>query len=65
MLDSLLIFGAIFSGADVGYADWLGWFWYAVVFNILGGVVLVTSLRLLRTKELIDEERSNDEQPAG
>ncbi|GAC47539.1 formate/nitrite transporter family protein [Gordonia aichiensis] len=65
VLDSLLIFGAIFSGADVGYADWLGWFWYAVVFNILGGVVLVTSLRLLRTKELIDEERSNDEQPAG
>ena len=65
VLDSLLIFGAIFSGADVSYLDWLGWFWYAVLFNIVGGVALVTSLRLLRTKELIDEERSNDEQPAG
>ena len=65
VLDSLLIFGAIFSGADVSYLDWLGWFWYAVLFNIVGGGALVTSLRLLRTKELIDEERSNDGQPAG
>lgn len=65
VLDSLLIFGAMFSGADVSYLDWLGWFWYAVLFNIVGGVALVTSLRLLRTKELIDEERSSDGQRAG
>lgn len=65
VLDSLLIFGAMFSGADVSYLDWLGWFWYAVLFNIVGGVALVTSLRLLWTKELIDEERSNDGQRAG
>lgn len=57
VLDSLLIFGGIFSGADVSYADWLGFFWYAVLFNIVGGVVIVTSLRLLRTKELVEEER--------
>ena len=57
VLDSLLIFGGIFSGADVSYVDWLGFFWYAVLFNIVGGVVIVTSLRLLRTKELVEEER--------
>ena len=57
VLDSLLIFGAIQSGADVGYGDWLSWFWYTVLLNIAGGVVLVTALRLVRTKELVSEER--------
>jgi formate/nitrite transporter FocA (FNT family) len=57
ILDSLLIFGAIQSGADVTYLDWLGWFGYTVLFNIVGGVLLVTALRLVRTKELFAERR--------
>ncbi|WP_299573448.1 formate/nitrite transporter family protein [uncultured Williamsia sp.] len=57
ILDSLVIFGAILSGADVGYGDWISWFWYTVLLNIAGGVVLVTALRLVRTKELLSEER--------
>jgi formate/nitrite transporter FocA (FNT family) len=65
VLDSLLIFGGIFSGADVGIVDWLQWFWYAVLFNIVGGVVLVTSLRLLRTKELVEEEREHGKYSRG
>src|ERR1700712_2868684 len=52
ILDSLIIFGAIQSGADVSYLQWLGWFGYTLLFNMLGGLVLVTALRLLRTKEL-------------
>jgi formate/nitrite transporter FocA (FNT family) len=52
ILDSLLIFGAIQSGADISYLQWLGWFGYTIVFNMVGGLVLVTALRLLRTKEL-------------
>lgn len=57
VLDSLLVFGAIQVHADVTYTDWLSWFWYAVVFNLIGGIVLVTALRLLRTKELVQEHR--------
>jgi len=57
ILDSLLIFGAIQAGADFGYLEWLNWFWYTLLFNIVGGVVLVTVLRLLRTKELVKERR--------
>jgi formate/nitrite transporter FocA (FNT family) len=57
ILDSLLIFGAIHAGAPIGYGDWLGWFAYTVVFNVLGGLLLVTALRLLRTKELLQEHR--------
>lgn len=57
ILDSLLIFGAIHAGVAVGYGDWLGWFGYTLVFNILGGLLLVTALRLLRNKDLIAESR--------
>lgn len=57
VLDSLLIFGAIHAGADVNYRDWIEWFGYTVLFNIIGGVVLVTALRLVRTKELVKSER--------
>jgi formate/nitrite transporter FocA (FNT family) len=50
ILDSLLIFGALATGdAAFGYLDWLGWFGYTVVGNVVGGLVLVTLLRLIRT----------------
>ncbi len=57
ILDSLLIFAAIHSGADITYGQWLGWFGYTLLFNMLGGLVLVTLLRLVRTKELLKERR--------
>ena len=57
VLDSLLIFGAIQSGSPVGYLDWLAWFWPTVLFNLLGGVGLVTALRLVRTKPLVQQRR--------
>lgn len=57
ILDSLLIFGAIQAGADINYLQWLGWFGYTLLFNILGGLVLVTALRLVRTKELVADRR--------
>lgn len=57
ILDSLLIFGAIQSGADITYLQWLGWFGYTLLFNMVGGLFLVTALRLLRTKELLLERR--------
>jgi formate/nitrite transporter FocA (FNT family) len=65
ILDSLLIFGAIATGeAPFGYLDWLAWFGYTVVGNIVGGLVLVTLLRLLRSKTRLQDERdaaeSND-----
>ena len=57
ILDSLLIFGAIHAGVAVTYADWIGWFGYTLVFNMLGGLLLVTALRLLRNKDLIQDRR--------
>jgi formate/nitrite transporter FocA (FNT family) len=57
ILDSLLIFGAIQSGAGITYLEWLVWFAYTLLFNMVGGLVLVTALRLVRTKELLMQRR--------
>ncbi|MBF4613353.1 formate/nitrite transporter family protein [Curtobacterium sp. VKM Ac-1376] len=57
VLDSLLLFGAIQAGSDITYGQWLGWFGYTLLFNMLGGLVLVTALRLVRTKELVQGRR--------
>ena len=63
ILDSLLIFGALPTGdAPFGYLDWLGWFGYTVVGNVAGGLVLVTLLRLIRSKERLKDERRQMEQ---
>lgn len=59
ILDSLLIFGALFTGdAPFGYLDWLSWFGYTVTANVVGGLVLVTLLRLLRSKDRLQDERA-------
>ena len=57
ILDSLLIFGAIDEGRGVTYGEWLGWFGPTLLCNVLGGVLLVTALRLVRTKELVQNRR--------
>jgi formate-nitrite transporter family protein len=58
ILDSLIIFTALHAGAPFGYADWFGWFWYTALLNMAGGLLVVTFLRLLRTKQLIEKERT-------
>jgi formate/nitrite transporter FocA (FNT family) len=58
ILDSLIIFGALHTGAPFGYGDWLAWFWYTALLNVAGGLFVVTFLRLVRSKELIERERS-------
>ena len=64
ILDSLLIFGALSTGqAPFGYLDWLAWFWYTLLGNMIGGLVLVTLLRLLRSKERLKDERREAEDP--
>ncbi len=57
VLDSLLVFAALHAGAPFGYADWLAWFWYTALANVAGGLLVVTLLRLVRSKDLILEER--------
>jgi formate-nitrite transporter family protein len=58
ILDSLIIFAGLHAGAPFGYADWLDWFWYTALLNMAGGLLVVTLLRLLRSKDLIERERA-------
>ena len=58
ILDSLIIFAGIHAGGPFGYGDWLAWFWYTALLNVAGGLLVVTVLRLLRSKDLIQRERS-------
>jgi len=62
ILDSLLAFGALFAGAPFGWLDWFAWFVPTALLNMAGGLLMVTALRLLRTKVALDEEREEVEQ---
>jgi len=57
ILDSLIIFAALHAGAPFGYGDWLAWFWYTTLLNMAGGLLVVTLLRLVRSKDMIVRER--------
>lgn len=58
---SLVCFAALQAGAPFGYADWLGLFGLAVVGNLLGGLGLVTVLRLLQVPHKVIGARRDSE----
>ncbi len=58
VLDSLLMFAALISGAPFGYGDWLGALGWSALGNVLGGLLLVTAVRLLRVPHRVAEARS-------
>lgn len=56
ILDSVIIFGALHSGAEgVSYLNWLAWFWYVTIANVVGGLLLVTVPRLVRSSQLVEK----------
>lgn len=61
ILDSLLIFAGLHTGhAPYGYLDWLRWLGWAVLGNMVGGMGLVTLLRLIRSRRLIQQKRAEE-----
>ncbi|WP_405217358.1 formate/nitrite transporter family protein [Agrococcus sp. Ld7] len=60
ILDTLFAFAAILSGADITYLDWLLWFFPVLLLNVIGGVLLVTALRIVRSGELFQHRRRNE-----
>ncbi len=58
VLDSLLMFCGMLTGrADYGWLDWLGALGWSAFGNLVGGLVLVTSVRLLRVPHRVEESR--------
>lgn len=57
---SLLMFSALHTGlAPFGYLDWLGTLAWATAGNIVGGIGLVTVLRLLQVPASVAHQRAN------
>ncbi len=57
ILDSLYMFAALHAGAPFGYLDWFSALLWSVLGNLIGGVGLVTFLRLLRVPDKVAAER--------
>jgi formate/nitrite transporter FocA (FNT family) len=58
ILESILILAALHAGrAPFGYLLWLRWLGWTVLGNAVGGIGLVTMLRLVRSREMLAERR--------
>jgi formate/nitrite transporter FocA (FNT family) len=63
---SLICFAALQVGAPFGYADWLGLLAFAVLGNMIGGLALVTLMRLLQVPhKVLAERRGNSTHTRG
>jgi formate/nitrite transporter FocA (FNT family) len=62
VLDSILMFAGLLTGdADYGYVDWLGALGWSAFGNLVGGIVLVTGIRLLRVPHRLAESREQQQ----
>lgn len=59
---SLICFAALQAGAPFGYADWLGLFAFSALGNVIGGLGLVTLVRLLQVPHKVLAERHDGTQ---
>ncbi|GAA2725378.1 formate/nitrite transporter family protein [Cellulomonas aerilata] len=59
VLDTLIIFVALHAQQPgISYGTWLPWFGFVVAGNLVGGLVLTTMLRLIRSRERIEQWRA-------
>ncbi len=58
VLDSVLSFTSLATGSSsFSFVDWLGWIWWVLLANMAGGLLLTTLLRLVRSRERLQEVR--------
>ena len=61
VVSSMEAFSALHAGAPFGYLDWMGAEVWTVLGNLLGGLVLVTALRLIQVGVgQVDEKRGDE-----
>jgi formate/nitrite transporter FocA (FNT family) len=62
VLDSILMFTGLLGGhAAYTWGDWASAMAWSALGNIIGGVGLVTSIRLLRVPHRVAEERAESQ----
>ncbi|MBD8079872.1 formate/nitrite transporter family protein [Cellulosimicrobium arenosum] len=61
VLDTLITFVAVHAGEPgASLAAWLPWFGWVVLGNLVGGLLLTTLLRVVRSRERLEQWRSAD-----
>jgi formate-nitrite transporter family protein len=64
VLDSVFMFAGLLAGhAGYTWADWAGALGWSSLGNVIGGVGIVTAIRLLRVSHRLVEERASDSPP--
>lgn len=59
VLDTIIFFVAAHAGStDVTWTAWLAWFGFVVLGNLVGGLVLTTLLRAVRSRERLQQWRA-------
>ena len=58
VLDSLFMFAGLHSGSSYGYLDWLRGLGWSALGNLVGGLGLVTAIRLVRDHHRLRHERA-------
>lgn len=59
VLDGILMLGAMFAGSDIGVGQWAAAVAWAAFGNMVGGIGLVTALRLVRAAPRVEQARAD------
>ncbi|WP_209374659.1 formate/nitrite transporter family protein [Brevibacterium renqingii] len=52
-INAIVIFAAMFAGADISILQFLQWFGIVIVFNMLGGLLIISLPRVVRTRRVL------------
>lgn len=52
-INAIVIFAAMLAGADISIPDFLQWFAIVIVFNMLGGLLIIALPRVVRTRRVL------------
>ncbi|WP_309130882.1 formate/nitrite transporter family protein [Brevibacterium sp.] len=52
-INAIVIFTAMLAGAEISILDFLQWFAIVIVFNMLGGLLIISLPRIIRTRRIL------------
>ena len=59
-INAIMIFAAMFAGADISFLQFLQWFVIVIVFNMLGGLLVIALPRVMRTYRVLKAVRRGE-----
>ncbi|MBE8146457.1 formate/nitrite transporter family protein [Brevibacterium casei] len=59
-INAIMIFAAMFAGADISILQFLQWFVIVIIFNMLGGLLVIALPRVIRTYRVLKAVRRGE-----